>query len=58
MAKAGSYTLNGDNDGWYWSSTESDEKNAWVFINFYNDSGSTRTYGKEGRDGTRPVLTF
>lgn len=58
MTKVGSYTIQGDNDGWYWSSTESDANNAWVFTNFNNDNGTTRTYGKEGRDGTRPVLTF
>lgn len=59
MQKAGSsYTIEGDKDGWYWSSTESDANNAWMFTNFNSNNGTTRTYGKEGRDGTRPVLTF
>lgn len=58
MAKVGSYTIQGDNDGWYWSSTESDANNAWMFTNFNNDNGTTRIYSKDGRDGTRPVLTF
>lgn len=56
MAKVGPYTIQGDKDGWYSSSTEADANNACVITNFNN--GTTGTYTKEGRDATRPVLTF
>lgn len=56
MSEVGSYTIKGDKDGWYVSSTEADASSACVITDF--NKGTTGTYTKEGRDGTRPVLTF
>lgn len=58
MAKVGNYTMTGDNDGWYWSSTELNSDRAYMMQGFNGDAGAINTYIKEGRDGTRPVLTF
>lgn len=58
MSKVGSYTMTGDGEGWYWSSTENNATTAYMIKGFYGNSGSLISYSKGGRDETRPVLTF
>lgn len=44
--------------GVYWTSTEADANNAYKFNRFNGNSGGLESYSKQGRDATRPILTF
>lgn len=44
--------------GTYWTSTEVSQNNAYKFDGFNGDAGCLNNYSKQGRDATRPVLTF
>lgn len=57
MAKAGSYTMTGDNGGYYWSSTELNTSRAY-YVTFNQETLGVNNDNKVGRTGTRPLLTF